>query len=156
MKEHDIEQLLRAVDFGQHWISGEDDGGSPSQSHPRDKQPAFVRDVAERKQAEEYAERTCHENHEHADEQAHSRDVEHFVRVDQQSQGDEDDNLEQPGQSVHEGADFFPESQPGISEDDSHDVHRQVSVSFQLVGNGEGDEQAGLIGGWDRASCSTG
>ena len=62
------------------------------------------------------------------------------MRIDQKSQSQEHDYLEQPCQSVHERIGFFPVSQSGISNNHSGDIYCQIAVSFNQVGKSKCDE----------------
>ena len=48
--------------------------------------------------------------------------------------------MEKPGQTVHESVDFLTESQFGVPYHDSGNVYCQITVAFEQIGSGEGDE----------------
>ena len=62
------------------------------------------------------------------------------MRIDQKSQAQEHDDLEQPCQSVHKGIYFFPIHNLGVTHHHSGYVDSQIAVSLQQVGKGEGEE----------------
>ena len=60
--------------------------------------------------------------------------------VDKQTEAEEHDDLEKPGQSVHKSINLFPVHDFVIAYHHSGDIHGQVTVAFQQVGDGEGEE----------------
>ena len=62
------------------------------------------------------------------------------MRINKQSETQEHYDLEQPRQTVHEGVYLLAVNQPCVSNDNSGDVYRQVTVALQQVGHGEGRE----------------
>lgn len=88
----------------------QNDGNRTAQSYPRDEQACPSAQVPERKETGKDTDGTGYNDHEESDQQADDHDVQHFVRIDKQPQCEEHDDLEQPGESVHEGIDFLAES----------------------------------------------
>ena len=101
--------------------------------------------------AKKIAERTSHDNHEYADEQCHDCNFQHLMGVDKQTEAEEHDDLEKPGQSVHKSINLFQVLDFVIDYHHSGDIHGQVTVAFQQVGDGEGEEYKGQQ--QDRIEC---
>ena len=96
--------------------------------------------MAEGEQAEEHAERTSHEDHEHTDEQGHGSHSKHLLGVDEQTEEDEHHNLEQPRQAVEEGGHLLAVGNLGVADDHTGDVYRQVAIALEEVGERESEE----------------
>ena len=71
---------------------------------------------------------------------SHKRHAEHLVRVHQQPQHEEHDNLKEPRKPVHERGHFFAIRDAVVADDHPRQVDRQVAVAVQQPGGGEGEE----------------
>ena len=141
-EEYNVEYQVGAFNFGDEGVGGEDDGHSPSQSHPGDVGLGFRAHPPEGGEAEEDAGRTGEQHHEDADQQAQPGDRQQFVGVDEKPEREEHDDLEEPSEAVKESHDALlvlhlvvPDHEPG-------DIDGEVAVAFDELRDGEDEEHA--------------
>ena len=62
------------------------------------------------------------------------------MRIYQQTEAKEHDDLEQPGQSIHESINLFAMHYLVVTYHNTGNVNGEVTISFQKIGNGESEK----------------